>query len=375
MERIEIPPGRRGNAALLVNAKLIPAAGAANYFRAREGAWRSRIGIPRDALMGRGVADGQRATLDFFAKVPRSWVVTPFGGSALRSGGGGETPTNWRKHMTVIASNISALRAATASTKAATMQSTAMERLSTGKRINSAKDDAAGLAIAASMTMSIRGMDQGVRNANDGISMAQTAEGALDEVTNMLQRQRELTVQASNGTYSTNDLANIKLEMDALNTQITGILTNTEFNGTKLFDGSAGASTDGKVSIQAGANEADAVTLDLGSDLGADTTMTDAAAVDVTALATGDIAKFDSAIQTVSSRRASLGAGQNQLQSAVNNLTSNSTNLSDARSRIEDADFSAESTALAKASILSQASTAMLAQANQSQQGVLKLLQ
>ena len=277
--------------------------------------------------------------------------------------------------MTVIASNISALRSATASNKASMMQETAMERLSTGKRINSAKDDAAGLAIAASMTMSIRGMNQGIRNANDGISMAQTAEGALDEVTNMLQRQRELTVQASNGTYSATDLSNIKQEMDALNTQITGVLTNTEFNGTKLFNGSAGASTDGKVSIQAGANEADVVTLDLGADLTSDTDLAAAAAVDVTALATGDIALFDTAVQTISTRRASLGAGQNQLQSAVNNLTSNSTNLTDAKSRIEDADFSAESTALAKASILSQASTAMLAQANQSQQSVLKLLQ
>jgi flagellin len=274
--------------------------------------------------------------------------------------------------MTVIASNISALRSANASTKANNMLSTSMERLSTGKRINSAKDDAAGLAIAASMTMAVRGMNQGIRNANDGISFAQTAEGALEEVTNMLQRQRELTVQASNGSYSDDDLDNIKLEMDALNTQLTSVLENTEFNGTKLFDGSAG--TAGTLSIQAGANEADAVDLVLGADLTADATLTAAAAVDVTALAAGDLAKFDAAIQTISSRRAGLGAAQNQLQSAVNNLTSNATNLSDARSRIEDADFSAESTALAKASILSQASTAMLAQANQSQQSVLQLL-
>lgn len=276
--------------------------------------------------------------------------------------------------MTVINSNTSAIRATNASTAANKSLSTAMERLSTGKRINSAKDDAAGLAISNSMTMAIRGMAQGVRNANDGISMAQTAEGALDEVTNMLQRMRELTVQASNGTYSTTDLANIGKEMTALNTQITNVLGNTEFNGVKLFDGSAGAAADGKVAIQAGANEADSVELDLGDDLSADTTMTDALAVDVTALAAGDLKKFDDAIATVSGRRASLGAAQNQLESSVNNMTTNMTNVSDARSRIEDADFSSESTSLAKAQILSQASTAMLAQANQSQQGVLKLL-
>jgi flagellin len=277
--------------------------------------------------------------------------------------------------MSVINTNINALRASNASTSANKLLGTAMERLSTGKRINSAKDDAAGLAIATSMTSQVRGMSQGIRNANDGISMAQTAEGALNEVTNMLQRQRELTVQASNGTYSADDLTNMKAEMTALNTQITSVLTNTEFNGQKLFDGTAGDGA-GSVTIQAGANAADTVTLDLSTDLTADATITAAAAVDVTALA-GDgseLATFDDAIKTVSTTRASLGATQNQLESAVNNLTNNVTNLSDARSRIEDADYSAETTALAKAQILSQASTAMLSQANQSQQNVLSLL-
>jgi flagellin len=277
--------------------------------------------------------------------------------------------------MSVINTNINALRASNASTSANKLLGTAMERLSTGKRINSAKDDAAGLAIATSMTSQVRGMSQGIRNANDGISMAQTAEGALNEVTNMLQRQRELTVQASNGTYSADDLTNMKAEMTALNTQITSVLTNTEFNGQKLFDGTAGDGA-GSVTIQAGANAADTVTLDLSTDLTADATITAAAAVDVTALA-GDgseLTTFDDAIKTISTTRASLGATQNQLESAVNNLTNNVTNLSDARSRIEDADYSAETTALAKAQILSQASTAMLSQANQSQQNVLSLL-
>lgn len=278
--------------------------------------------------------------------------------------------------MTVIGTNISALRASNAS-KSATMElQTSMERLSTGKRINSAKDDAAGLAIVSSMTTQVKGMNQGIRNANDGISMAQTAEGALNEVSNMLQRMRELTVQASNGTYSEGDLGNIASEMTALTTQITSVLTNTEFNGNKLFDGTAGAGGDGTVRIQAGANAADYVDLDLSADLTADATLEAALEVDVTGLA-GDgseLALFDAALDTIASTRASLGASQNQLQSAVNNLTNNVANLTDARSRIEDADFSAETTALAKAQILSQASTAMLAQANQSQQGVMSLL-
>jgi len=273
--------------------------------------------------------------------------------------------------MTVIATNTAALRASAASNMANGELQTAMQRLSTGKRINSAKDDAAGLAIAASMTTQISGMNQGIRNANDGISMAQTAEGALDEVTNMLQRMRELAVQASNGTYSSTDLTNIAAEQKALGDQITNVLTNTQFNGQKLFDGTAG--TSGAVTIQAGANAGDTVTMTF-SDLTTGSINTAATASNGTTAAT-TLATFDTAIQAVGTARAGLGAAQNQLTSAVNNLTSNVANLSDARSRIEDADFSAESTNLAKAQILSQASTAMLAQANQSQQSVLKLLQ
>ncbi|OJV33481.1 MULTISPECIES: flagellin [unclassified Sphingomonas] len=276
--------------------------------------------------------------------------------------------------MTVIATNTAAMRATAASVSANSALSTAMERLSTGKRINSAKDDAAGLAIAASMTSQIRGMSQGIRNANDGISMAQTAEGALDEVTNMLQRMRELAVQAGNDTYSSDDKANIAKEQKALATQIDSVLKNTVFNNQHLFDGTAG--TSGTVTIQAGANSSDTVTLDLSTDLTASsskTTTVTAAASDTTPIT--DLSQFDDAITEISGTRAGLGASQNQLESAVNNLTSNVTNLSDAQSRIEDADFSTESTNLAKAQILSQASTAMLAQANQSQQGVLKLLQ
>jgi len=268
--------------------------------------------------------------------------------------------------MTVIGTNTSALRSANASTMATKSLSTAMERLSTGKRINSAKDDAAGLAIASSMTAQVRGMTQGVRNANDGISLAQTAEGALGEVSNMLQRMRELSVQALNGTNDTDAKANIQAEVTQLQTQITDTLANTEFNGTKLFDGSTAS-----VTIQAGANAADTVDITLDD---VTTAMAGALAVDVTTGTSADLDTYDTALASVATTRANLGAVQNRLESTVNNLTNNITNLTDARSRIEDADFSAETTSLAKSQILSQASTAMLAQANQSQQGVLKLI-
>ncbi|WP_066774763.1 flagellin N-terminal helical domain-containing protein [Sphingomonas sp. CCH5-D11] len=291
--------------------------------------------------------------------------------------------------MTVINSNISSLRASNASAKAQTALSTAMERLSTGKRINSAKDDAAGLAIASSMTAQIRGMNQGIRNANDGISMAQAAEGALDEVGNMLQRMRELATQASSGTYSDDDKSNMQKEVDALQTQITSIIDNTKFNGVALFDKAKAASAADldEIDIQVGATKDDTVSMKLGGLLDVDTLVAGAAKLDLSAAGfsadtvLGDgktsgatAGTIDKALGAIATVRASLGASQSQLESAVNNMTTNATNLSDARSRIEDADFSAESTNLAKAQILSQASTAMLAQANQSQQGVMKLL-
>ena len=276
--------------------------------------------------------------------------------------------------MTVIGTNSSALRATNASAMANKALSTAMERLSTGKRINSAKDDAAGLAIASTMTSQIRGMTQGIRNANDGISLAQTAEGALGEVSNMLQRMRELTVQGLNGTNDTKSQGNIKNEIDQLGKQIDSVLSKTQFNGKDLFSASAPATID----IQAGASGTDTVSLTLGQlDLSAVATSAGGALSGTVAappFPAGDLAAYDTALATVASKRADLGAAQNRLESTVNNLTANVTNLTDARSRIEDADFSAETTALAKQQILSQASTAMLAQANQSQQGVLKLI-
>jgi flagellin len=279
--------------------------------------------------------------------------------------------------MTVIGTNIASLRAANASNAATKSLGTAMERLSTGKRINTAKDDAAGLAIASSMTSSIRGMNQAVRNANDGISFAQTADGALEEVSNMLQRVRELAVQSASGTYSSDDRGNLDKEAAALRTQIDSIFTNTKFNGVTVFDFASADTASDDVTIQVGVNK----------DTSGDNSVALVKAffdkddfeagdfkVDTAAAAGTTLTNVDTALRAVNGARATLGASQSRLESVVNNLSTNVTNLTDARSRIEDADFSAETTALAKAQILAQASTAMLAQANQSQQSVLTLL-
>jgi flagellin len=266
--------------------------------------------------------------------------------------------------MSVINTNVNALQASNASNSAAAMSSQAMTRLSTGKRINSAADDAAGLAIATSMTSQINSMNQGVKNANDGISLAQTAQGSLDEVTNMLQRVRTLAVQAQNSTYSSTDRTNMQSEVSALKTQINNIVTNTKFNGTAVF---GAAASDVTFSIQAGN---DSITLTSK----ALSWTSNSSSLDVSASASTTVTTVDTLLANVASTNATLGAGQNQLTSAVNNMTNTSTNLAAARSRIQDADYSEESTAMAKAQILSQASTAMIAQANQAQQNVLSLL-
>jgi flagellin len=280
----------------------------------------------------------------------------------------GRPGREWERNpkMTVINTNTSALRAQNASRVANQALQQAMERLSTGKRINSARDDAAGLAIASNMTSQIRGMNQAIRNANDGISFAQTAEGALNEVTNMLQRVRELAVQGASGTYSDDDRANLQAEVEQLGAQIDDIVANTKFNGVGVFDASGVT-----VSIQTGSGSADQTDLTV---TGFDISAASGSDVGTAAGATTALDDVDTALKAVATTRASLGAGQSRLESVVNNLSNSVTNLSDARSRIEDADFSAESTNLAKAQILSQASTAMLAQANQSQAGVLNLL-
>ncbi|SDD41329.1 flagellin [Sphingomonas sp. YR710] len=273
--------------------------------------------------------------------------------------------------MTVINTNVSSLRAQNSSRMASQQLSTAMERLSSGKRINSAKDDAAGLAIASSMTSSIKGMNVAIRNANDGNSLAQTAEGALGEVGNMIQRVRELAVQASSGTYQSSDRANLQTEVSSLQAQMANVVSSTSFNGNTLFSATSIATS---FDIQTGVNAGDTTTISVGGLDKVAAAYVSTIKVDTAANAALTITAADAALTQVNSVRAGLGATQNRLDATVNVLTANSNNLSDARSRIEDADFSQESTNLAKAQILSQASTAMLAQANQSQQGVLSLL-
>ena len=270
--------------------------------------------------------------------------------------------------MSVINTNISAMRAQNASIKANDMLGEAMERLSSGKRINGASDDAAGLSIATGFTSDIRALNQGVRNANDGIALAQTAEGALDEVSNMLQRVRELAMQSSTGTYDATARSFMNTEVAELSAQMTDILTNTTFNGVSLFSTTGGTDVSVNIAIDAGRNIALTSTA-IDQDVS-----TAALLVDTAANAATTITNVDAALEQVNTTRSSLGAGQNRLESAINESTTTATNLADARSRIMDTDYSAETTALAKAQILGQASTAMLAQANQSQQNVLSLL-
>jgi flagellin len=269
--------------------------------------------------------------------------------------------------MTVISTNVSALRAQNSSRMADMMQGQAMNRLSSGKRINSAKDDAAGLAIATRMDAKVRGLSQAIRNSNDGISLAQTAEGAMQEVSNILVRMRELAVQAANGTSTATDRAALQVEAAQLISQIGDIATRTDFNGTTLLDGTA------NLNIQTGVDSGETVNITIANMQAAGLGV---AAVDISTAAGASTALglLDTAIDTVATSRATLGAVQNRLESNVNNLTSTVTNLAEAKSRIEDADYSVETTKLASAQILAQASTAMLAQANQSQQGVLNLL-
>jgi flagellin len=285
--------------------------------------------------------------------------------------------------MTVIGTNVAALKSTNASNAANSALQTSIERLSTGKRINSAKDDAAGLAIATSFTSQIKGQNQAIRNANDGIALAQSADSALGEATNILQRIRELAVQSASGTYSgtgtgdEGDRGNLQTEVTELTAQLKTTLGAT-FNGVKLFEVKDGAvaADDVKINIQTGSGSDAAtnqVVLSIAAIDGANISTT---ALDVTtdAKATSTLDSIDKALKSVNTTRASLGAGQSRLSSVVNTLTSSVANLTDAKSRIEDVDFSTETTNLAKSQILSQASTAMLAQANQSQQGVLKLL-
>lgn len=259
--------------------------------------------------------------------------------------------------MTVINTNVNSLTAASALAVNERNLSTAMERLSTGKRINGAKDDAAGQGIASRMTAQIRGLDQAVRNSNDGISMLQTADGAMEEVANMLQRMRELAVQYQNGTNATADSTALATEYTALNTEITRINGDTTWNSKELFSGVT-------ASFQVGANNGDTIAV----------TITDFSVTATAITGSTVLTALDTDIDAINTARSTLGAGINRLTYASNNSMSISTNTSASRSRIVDTDYAKVSAELARTQIVQQAATAMLAQANQGAQSVLALL-
>ena len=270
--------------------------------------------------------------------------------------------------MSVINTNVSALFAQNAMTKNSRAQGAAMEQLSTGSRINSAKDDAAGLAIGQSMTTQVRGLNQAVRNLNDGVNMMQTAEGALNETSNMLQRMRELAVQAASGTYSASQRGYLDTEFQALSAQITKVSTQTKWNDQSLL------TTATNFVFQAGKDNLQTITATINDMSIVGLTVTAAISVATVAGSALAITALDLAIGTVNTQRASIGASINQMTYAVDNLSNVSANASASRSSIMDTDYATASTQLSKTQIIQQAATAMLAQANQQPQSVLALL-
>ncbi|MDA9967269.1 flagellin [bacterium] len=278
-----------------------------------------------------------------------------------------------------IGTNEGAMRASQAASIAARGMEASMERLSSGKRINSASDDAAGVAISSRLSAEIRGTNQSVRNALDGQALVATAEGAHKEVENILQRMRELAVQAANGTNNADDITNLEAEFTALSTEITRIGETTTWAGKALTGTDATA-----VSLQVGSGTGtqNQITVTINSIKSADIGNGTDKLSDVVTAGLDDLTEtnkaitvVDDAIKEINTQRSELGAVYNRLNHTVNNLTNMSTNLSSAQGRIQDADFALETTELAKNQILQQASTAMLAQANASKQNVLGLLQ
>ena len=274
--------------------------------------------------------------------------------------------------MSVINTNILSLITQNNLTKSQSALGSAIERLSSGLRINSAKDDAAGQAIANRFTSTIKGLTQASRNANDGISMAQTAEGALNEVNNNLQRIRELAVQAANGSNTASDLKSLQDEVVTRVAEIDRLATKTEFNGTKLLDGTAG--TAGVVKIQVGAKDGDTIDLSLIASK-SDSVTLGVDAIDLKSMTVTDLATIDKAIGLVDTARSGLGATQNQFNSAISSIGTTITNMSASRSRIEDADYATEVSNMTRSQILQQAGNSVLAKSNQSTQGVMALLQ
>ena len=255
----------------------------------------------------------------------------------------------------IINNNISAINTRNQLFVTNSAASKSMEKLSSGKRINRAADDAAGLSISEKMRAQIRGLLQAARNAQDGISLIQTAEGALDEVSNMLVRLKELAVQKANGTYNDEDKANLALEMESLTNEISNIFTNTKFNGSSVLATSVAIviSDDGTTALTINATSTDGIT----------------------SLSSGSsVTNIETAIKNVNKARARYGALQNRLESTVRNLKTTAENLQAAESRIRDTDMAEEMSNFTKYNILIQAGTAMLAQANMAPQSVLSLL-
>jgi flagellin len=289
--------------------------------------------------------------------------------------------------MAVVNTNVNATIAQNALVRNERQMNTAMERLSTGQRINGAKDDAAGLAISSRMTSQIRGLEVGIRNANDAISMISTADGALIEVTNMLQRMRELALQSSNGTTTSADRDYLSTEYVNLLTEIDRIADNTQWNGGNILNGAANG-TSSTVAFQVGANGGQTISVNFGDirttagssgiiNVVASQAANIQAGTTASAMTKGSsaVGAIDSAITAVNSQRATYGAAINQLTYAIDNLASVKVNAEASRSRILDTDYALETSELARTQIIQQAGTAMLAQANQLPQTVLSLLQ
>ncbi|MCC2962021.1 flagellin FliC [Massilia sp. IC2-278] len=271
--------------------------------------------------------------------------------------------------MSTINTNLSSINAQRNLTKSNNELSTSMQRLSSGLRVNSAKDDAAGMSIATKMDSQIRGMSQASRNANDGISMIQTADGALSNISDALQRMRELAVQGANDTNGDDEWSNINTEISALNTEIGRIASDTKFNGTSLLTASSVTK-----SIQVGADSGQKIEVSFGANTAyaglsaASISITDASS------ASAAISAIDDALKALNTERSSLGTAQNRMGYAISNLATSVENQSAAKSRITDTDYASETSKLSRAQILQQAGTAMLAQANSAPNSVMSLL-
>ncbi|GKW14544.1 flagellin FliC [Pectobacterium actinidiae] len=291
--------------------------------------------------------------------------------------------------MASINTNIMSLVTQNNLNKSQSSLGTAIERLSSGLRINSAKDDAAGQAIANRMTAQVKGLTQAARNANDGISLTQTAEGNLNEINNNLQRVRELAVQAASDTNGSTDRTSIYTEMKQRLDEIDRVAGSASFNGTNLLDGSASGGINIQVGANTGANEV--ITIDSGALVNATTTsgagLASGVSTSVAAISGGTgaiggsgglaqdiVDAVDTALKAVDTARSNLGAIQNRFESTITNVNNTINNLSNARGRIQDADYAVEVSNMTKANILQQAGTSVLSQANQVPQTVLSLL-